>query len=93
MNWLCYSVAKSCPTLCGHVQLPMDCSMPGFSVLHHLLEFAQVHVHWLTSSFCSPLFHFRTTLVLLTEANCGANSPINRVELAQSFFSTYSMWH
>ena len=24
----------------------MDCSMPGFPVLHHLLEFAQSHVHW-----------------------------------------------
>ena len=35
------SVAKSCPNLCDHV----DCSMPGFPVLHHLLEFTQVHVH------------------------------------------------
>ena len=26
---------------------PMDCSMPGFPVLHHLLEFAQTHVHWM----------------------------------------------
>ena len=24
----------------------MDCSTPGFSVLHYLLEFAQIHVHW-----------------------------------------------
>ena len=24
----------------------MDCSTPGFAVLHHLLEFAQTHVHW-----------------------------------------------
>ena len=23
---------------------PMDCSMPGSPVLHHLLEFAQIHV-------------------------------------------------
>ena len=30
------SVAKSCPTLCG----PMDCSTPGFPVLHCLLDFA-----------------------------------------------------
>ena len=28
--WPCYSVAKSCPTLCN----PVDCSMPGFPVLH-----------------------------------------------------------
>ena len=31
----------SCPTLCN----PMDCSMPDSSVLHYLLEFAQIHVH------------------------------------------------
>ena len=37
----CCSVAQSCLTLCN----PMDCSTPGFPVLHHLLKFAQVHVH------------------------------------------------
>ena len=26
----------------------MDCSMPGFPVLHHLLELAQTHVHWVS---------------------------------------------
>ena len=26
---------------------PRDCSTPGFPVLHHLLEFAQTHVHWI----------------------------------------------
>ena len=25
----------------------MDCSMPGFPVLHHLPEFAQTHIHWI----------------------------------------------
>ena len=25
---------------------PMDCSMPGFPVLHHFLELAQTRVHW-----------------------------------------------
>ena len=35
------SVAKLCPTLCD----PVDCSIPGLPVLHHLLEFAQTHVH------------------------------------------------
>ena len=29
-------------TLCD----PMDCSTPGFPVLHYLPEFAQTHVHW-----------------------------------------------
>ena len=35
------SVVKSHPTLCN----PMDCSTPGFPVLHYLPEFAQTHVH------------------------------------------------
>ena len=35
------SFAKLCRTLCD----PMDSSMPGFPVLHHLLEFAQTHIH------------------------------------------------
>ena len=39
----CSSVSKSCPTL----SKPIDCSMPGFLVPHHLLGFAQVHVHWI----------------------------------------------
>ena len=28
----------------------MDCRMPGFSVLYHLPEFAQFHVHWVTDA-------------------------------------------
>ena len=33
----------------------MDCSMPGFPVLHHLLKFAQTHVHWVGDAI--QLFH------------------------------------
>ena len=42
-QWNSCSVAQSCPTLCD----PMDCSMPGFPVLHSLLELAQTRVHWI----------------------------------------------
>ena len=28
----------------------MDCSTPGSSVLHHLLELAQIHVHWVSDA-------------------------------------------
>ena len=38
----CCSVAQSCPILWD----PMDCSIPGFLVHHHLPEIAQTHVHW-----------------------------------------------
>ena len=40
------SVAQSCPTLCD----PTDCSMPGLSVHHQLLELAQTHVHWVSDA-------------------------------------------
>ena len=36
------SVAKSCLTICD----PMDCSTPGLPIHHQLLEFTQIHVHW-----------------------------------------------
>ena len=36
----CCSVAKLCPTLCN----PVDCNMPGSSVLHYLPEFAQIYI-------------------------------------------------
>ena len=36
------SVAQSCPSVCN----PKDCSTPGLPVHHHLLEFTQIHVHW-----------------------------------------------
>ena len=36
--------------LLSHVWLcnPIDCRMPGFSVLHYLLEFAQIHILWVS---------------------------------------------
>ena len=37
----CCSASRSCLTVCNS----MDCSTPGFLVLHHLLELAQTHVH------------------------------------------------
>ena len=48
----------------SHVWLfatPMDCSMPGFPILHRLLEFVQTHVHWVSDPsnhliLCRPLF-------------------------------------
>ena len=39
----CFSITELCPTLCD----PMDGSMPGLPVPHHLLKFAQVHVHFI----------------------------------------------
>ena len=39
-------VAKACQTLPD----PTDCSTPGCPVPHHLPEFAQVHVHWISDT-------------------------------------------
>ena len=36
----------SCPALCNHV----NCSMPGFAVLHYLPEFVQAHIHWVNDA-------------------------------------------
>ena len=40
------SVAQLCPTLCN----PLDCSMPGLSVPHHLPKFAQGHVYCISDA-------------------------------------------
>ena len=44
--YFCCSVAQSCPPLCD----PMDCSISGLPVLHHLLDFAQTHVQWVSDA-------------------------------------------
>ena len=52
---ICCAVTQSCPTLRNF----MDCDMPGFPVLHCLLEFAQIHVHWIGDAIHHPLLsHF-----------------------------------
>ena len=46
----CCAVAQVCPALCS----PLDCSTPGFSVLHGLPKFAQTHVHWVSDAVQPP---------------------------------------
>ena len=45
-NFCCCSVAWSRLTLCDH----LDCCTPVFPVLHHLPEFAQTYVHWVSGA-------------------------------------------
>ena len=58
----CYSsVTKSCATLWD----TMDCSIPGFSVLYNLPEFAQTHVplsQWCHPTISSSVIPFSTYL-------------------------------
>ena len=42
----CCSVVQPYLTLCD----PMDCSMPDFPVLHHLLALDQTHIHWVNDA-------------------------------------------
>ena len=49
----CCSTAKLCLTLSN----PMDCSTPGSSVLHYLLEFAQICVHWISDLSSHLILH------------------------------------
>ena len=74
----CWSVSQSCPTLCS----PMDCSTPGFPVLHYLPKFAQTPVHWvddaiqpsnplspLPSIFPSIRFFFNVSALYISFSN------------------------
>ena len=38
---------------CAWLSSPMDCSMPGFPVHHHLPELAQAHVRWVSDAILS----------------------------------------
>ena len=49
-GFCCYSVTKPCLTLCN----PMDCSTPGLSVHHQVLELTQTHVHRVRDAISSP---------------------------------------
>ena len=56
----CCSVTQPCPTLCN----PMDCSTPGFPVLHRLLELAQTHVQqWFHPTISSSVIPFSSCLL------------------------------
>ena len=55
---------QSCPTLCD----PIDCSTPGFSALHYLLEFAQNHVHWIRDAIQPSVTPFSSCLQSFSES-------------------------
>ena len=79
----------SCVWLCD----PMDCSPPGFTVLHYLPEIAQTHVHWVddaieTSHPLSPpslpafslskhLVLFQSQLFASGSQSSGVSAPMN----------------
>ena len=46
---VCYQFLFSRQVMSDSLQ-PLDCSTPGFSILHQLLELAQTHVHWVSDA-------------------------------------------
>ena len=61
----CCSVTKSCPALCH----PIDWSMPGFTVLHCLPEFAQTHVHWVDDAIQHMQYDCRKDFIYIGTHN------------------------
>ena len=70
-------VVQMCLTLCN----PMDCSMPGFPVLHHLPELAQIHVH-LVSDAIQP------SCPIIPFFSCLQTSPPSRSFLMSQLFAS-----
>ena len=68
---------------------PMDCSMPGFPVLHYFLEFVHPHDHWVSDAI-QPSHPFPSPEDL---PNSGIEpaSPVSPA-LAGGFFSTSATW-
>ena len=60
--YCCYSVTKSCPTLCD----PMDCSMPGSSVLPEFAQIISIIYTALTYSFPN----FEPVHCSMSSSNC-----------------------
>ena len=58
-------VAQSCLTLCDS----KNCSTPGFPVLHHLVKFAQAHVHRVSDALLGAMT-FSESSHLLERAGC-----------------------
>ena len=93
--YCCCSVAKSFLTPCD----PMDCSTPGFPVLHYLLHFAQTHVHWAVMSsnhliFCRPVLLLTSILTSIRVfSNKSALSFTSVAQLGRLFVTPWTAAH
>ena len=83
----CYEDFCCClvPKLCLTLRNPMDCSTPGFSVLHCLLELAQTHVHWV-SDVIPPSYP-------LSPSSCSRSFPVSgSFPMNRLFTSVAKVW-
>ena len=83
------SAAQSCPTLCD----PMDCSMPGFPVLHRLPELAPTHVHWVNDDIQSshPLLSPSPPAFNLSQHQGFSNESILRIRWPKYWSFSFSI--
>ena len=77
----CCSVAQLCPTLCN----PMDCSRPGYPVLHHLPDFAQTFMSIESVMPSCHLFHLSSSVIPFS--SCPQSFPGLRSLMSQLFTS------
>ena len=59
----------------------MDCSTQGFPILYYLLEFAQIHVHWISDAI-------QPSRPLLSPSSCPQSFPASGSFLMSQLFTT-----
>ena len=75
--WFCFSgVVQSLSHVWLFATLCENRSTPGFPVLHHLPEFAQIHVHWV-DDVIQP-FHLLLSLSCLQSFSASGSFPMSR---------------
>ena len=75
----CCSVAHWCPSFWKF----MNCSTPGLPALHHFLEFAQTHVHWV--NYAVQPFHPQLSPAVYSEVEIISTFRPDQVHLASIF--------
>ena len=81
---MCCSVAQLCLTLCD----PIDCSTPGFPVLHYLPEFRDYHVFKPLMQSASPFIVDHRALSV-SSLNSISNGSDELFEFEKGLICTY----
>ena len=68
---------------------PIDCSTPGFPVLHYLPEFAQTHIHWVSDAI-QPSHTLLSTISssVVCFSSCPWSFPASGSFLMSQFFTS-----
>ena len=68
---------------------PIDCSTPGFPVLHYLPEFAQIHIHWVSDAI-QPSHTLLSTIsfYVVPFSSCPWSFPASLSFLMSQFFAS-----